>query len=223
MNDETERTFYELLGVEPSATTEEIKEAYREIARIFHPDSNFYSDIIDDDGPSDSDLFKAITQAYQVLIHEEKRKEYDELLNGYSPDAWSEGEDGEYDDEDIPEEWRKEREFFEQHFEEILRPAPKVNLVGKDGEEQVADEEDTSQRDAGRAPNSTAFEGEIVSKIKISRFGRPASDDDPFSTSHMLYARRVPRPSIDIIDLISYVGIPALLLIVIVEVIYLYS
>lgn len=75
------KNFYQLLGVAQDATKEHIKEAYREIARIFHPDSNFYDEIIDDSLPPEGlDAFKRITEAYNVLIHPEKRREYDLTL-----------------------------------------------------------------------------------------------------------------------------------------------
>ena len=63
------------------ASTDEIKEAYRNIARAFHPDSNFYDEILEGqkDAP-DQDKFKQITEAYNTLINEERRKEYDKLF-----------------------------------------------------------------------------------------------------------------------------------------------
>ena len=78
---QTERSFYDILGVDRRATTDHIKAAYREIARIYHPDSNFYDEIIEDIIPTASmDVFKRITAAYNTLIHEEKRREYDRTL-----------------------------------------------------------------------------------------------------------------------------------------------
>lgn len=75
------RNYYDLLGLQRSATLEEIKEAYHERARLYHPDSNFYSEIIDN-ALSSEELakFQAITAAYTTLSHKSKRAEYDAKL-----------------------------------------------------------------------------------------------------------------------------------------------
>lgn len=83
------KTYYEILGVERNATKDQIREAYREIARVYHPDSNFYSEIIDDSMSSEqSQFFKLLTQAYNTLANEQSRAEYDEELSGLS--TWEE-------------------------------------------------------------------------------------------------------------------------------------
>ena len=62
---------YKTLGVSKKATDEEIKKAYRKLARKYHPDRN-----PDDDAAEEK--FKEISAAYDVLGDPEKRKEYDE-------------------------------------------------------------------------------------------------------------------------------------------------
>src|ERR1043166_1281120 len=64
------QTPYEVLGVKPDATTDEIRKAYRKLAKQFHPDLN-------PGKPAAEARFKAVSAAHDILSDPEKRARYD--------------------------------------------------------------------------------------------------------------------------------------------------
>src|SRR5919108_2248938 len=70
------KDYYAVLGVSPDADEQTIKQAYRKLARQYHPDVN----------PGDQaaeERFKEVNEAYQALSDPERRRKYDELRQNY--------------------------------------------------------------------------------------------------------------------------------------------
>lgn len=66
--------YYQLLDTEPTASKQELREAYRRVAKRYHPDLN-------GDSPAAEERFKLIAEAWRVLGDDEKRAEYDDWLD----------------------------------------------------------------------------------------------------------------------------------------------
>ena len=66
------RDYYEVLGVDRNADANAIKKAYRKLAKKYHPDTNAGN-------PQAEEKFKEVTEAYNVLSDEKKRKLYDQF------------------------------------------------------------------------------------------------------------------------------------------------
>ena len=76
-SDWANKDFYKVLGVSKDASADDIKKAYRKLARANHPDSK----------PGDKaaeERFKGIAEAYDVIGDPEKRKQYDEMRSAFA-------------------------------------------------------------------------------------------------------------------------------------------
>ena len=61
------KTFYDILGLNINCSLEDIKNSYRQLCKIYHPDKN----------PDDNNKFIEINKAYETLVNEDLRREYD--------------------------------------------------------------------------------------------------------------------------------------------------
>lgn len=70
--DEGIKDYYEVLGLDQSATEEEIKNAYRKLAKLYHPDINATGGVHE----PNAEKFRNVAEAYAVLSHYESRLRY---------------------------------------------------------------------------------------------------------------------------------------------------
>ncbi|MDE5540124.1 MAG: DnaJ domain-containing protein, partial [Bacilli bacterium] len=68
--------YFDILGVDENTSAEDIKKAYRKLAKKYHPDNN-------PDDKNSEEKFKKINQAYETLTNSEKRKAYIEFYKRY--------------------------------------------------------------------------------------------------------------------------------------------
>jgi len=91
------KSLYETLGVSESASAEEIKKAYRKLARKYHPDINKDESAVD--------KFKEINAAYEVLSDEQKKAQYDQygdsMFGGQNFHDFAQGQGGGVDLDEI--------------------------------------------------------------------------------------------------------------------------
>jgi curved DNA-binding protein CbpA len=113
--------YYQILQVPSTATSAEIKTAYRRLAKIFHPDKNHGN-------PAAEEKFKQIKDAYENLINPLRRRKYDEKRNrsvtsGASPHSHRKTTTKK--NYDFSEEEAERRKYYQKHYKTTSYSAPK--------------------------------------------------------------------------------------------------
>jgi curved DNA-binding protein len=160
------KDYYAILGVDRNASAEDIKKAYRKLARKYHPDVS--------KEPNAEEKFKEMAEAYETLKHPEKRAAYDQL-GRYTP-----GQDFQ-----PPPDWGQQFAGARTGFDDIDFADLFAGLAGRHGAGARGSRAFTSGRDYEAAVRLTfdqAFHGtEIELELSVLEF------DDKGA------ARRVPR------------------------------
>src|SRR5271170_2352869 len=111
------KDYYQTLGVARTASSEEIKAAFRKLARKYHPD-------VAEDKKEGELKFKEINEAYEVLGDPENRKKYDQLGENWNaqgvPPSGEPGFSGQQPDENYGQEFHFEGTGFSDFFEEVF-------------------------------------------------------------------------------------------------------
>ena len=94
----SKRDYYEVLGVSKTASADEIKKAYRKLAKKYHPDVSKEKDA--------EEKFKEVQEAYEVLSDQQKRSQYDQFGHsapggGFGQGGFGQGGFGDFDFGDI--------------------------------------------------------------------------------------------------------------------------
>lgn len=103
------QTHYDILGIPSNATDEQVKSAFRRLAKLYHPDKN----------PNGKEQFEKILIAYEVLIDSSKRRQYDLRLRGggattvtsKKQQAGSTQKNWNFSDEEL-----KRRQYYQEHY-----------------------------------------------------------------------------------------------------------
>ena len=117
-----QKDYYEILGIRNDADSKQVRDAYRKLALLYHPDRNR-------NHPDAAERMKEINEAYAVISDPQKRKEYDLLKTTYGASAYgrfrqTHTEQDIFKDSDIRQVFEElSRAFGFRGFEDVFREA----------------------------------------------------------------------------------------------------
>lgn len=223
-------TLYSKLGVDPSASAEEIHRAYAALTEKFLATTSNTpsgSTVITED----EKLFRELTQAYRTLVDAESRRVYDRQLSMEQDAALVVHEEQDpqhemarYQEVILPQhaptdEWKKEREYFEEHFDEILKPAPKVDLIDSASVPSSAVAADVAAADVATYPSEQPQNGRDDDDDVTVKFGTFPTEREMSSFPAPKSPRRQVSMGLplDPFDILLYVGLPLFAVILLLE------
>lgn len=147
------KDYYYILGVSKTASTEEIKKAYRKLSMKFHPDKN-------QGDPFFEDRFKAILEAYEVLSDTSKRREYDLQFSAQKGGASS------HQFANYAEQIKRE---YEDQINRIKAEFLKRDRVFKQKEKELQDKLNNLQKEQQRhagAQQQATYAQQVIDQLK---------------------------------------------------------
>lgn len=224
-------TLYSKLGVDPSASADEIHRAYTKLSEQFlanaGDNSSETTEVTEDEA-----LFRELTSAYRTLVDADSRRAYDRQISP-EPEATlvvhdvqdAQHEMARYQEVVLPqheptEQWKKEREYFEEHFDEILKPAPKVDLIDSASAPVSIESAAASDLPAQQHKTKEAGDDDVSDMDVTVKFGTFPTDRE---LSSFLPPKCPRRPisfskSLEPMEIFMYVGLPLFGVIILLEV-----
>lgn len=147
------KDYYTVLGVKPEASDDEIKQAFRTLARKYHPD-------VAKDKKTADEKFKEINEANEVLGHPESRKKYDQLGAGWKTGGQQEdpasrfGRGAQTGKGDGPSGFQFEGTGFSDFFEQFFS--------GRGGDPDSSQSDPFRSGDRGHGTNAVALRGQDI-------------------------------------------------------------
>lgn len=117
------QTYYDILGISQTANNDQIKSAFRRLAKLYHPDKN----------PQGNEEFRKILTAYEILIDTSRRRQYDSKLKYGSAENFTTKKTSTSKQKEwsFSEEELKRRQYYKEHYKKEYERSVKQNAAAK--------------------------------------------------------------------------------------------